>query len=162
MSFSGPQISAFSASRSFHVRSLFLFGFFWFKEQEKQTESNPLSSQSRFDPYQLGVITMPLSSGVKGLRLDIKYNLTASRQGSGLTFLWLHIQKLYLLTYFCPVRSCRCQNSCNWCASASPFKRQPVQFVLNGGEDNYPALVCSAPGHRPAETRDAPERFRSY
>lgn len=82
MSFSGPQISAFSASRSFHVRSLFLFGFFWFKEQEKQTESNPLSSQPRFDPYQLGVITMPLSSGVKGLRLDIKYDLTASRQGS--------------------------------------------------------------------------------
>lgn len=91
MSFSGPQISAFSASRSFHVRSLFLFGLFWFKEQEKQTESNPLSSQPRFDPYQLRVIMMSLCSGVNCLRLDIKHNfgVTASRRGSGLIFLYL-------------------------------------------------------------------------
>lgn len=50
----------------------FLFSVFQFKEQQKQTEANPLSSQQPLAGYQLRVIMMSHSSGVSSLMSDIK------------------------------------------------------------------------------------------
>lgn len=58
----------------------FLFRVFWFKEQQKQTEANPLSSQQLLAGYQLGVIMMSHSSGVSSLMLDIKYDFGLLRR----------------------------------------------------------------------------------
>lgn len=44
------------------------------------------------------------------------------------------------------------------CASASSFRSCPMQFVLNAGGDNYPALARPVLGLWPAATRDASER----
>lgn len=55
----------------------FLFGVFWFKEQQKQTEADPFFSQQLLAfcrGYQLRVIVMSHSSGVSSLMLDIKYD----------------------------------------------------------------------------------------
>lgn len=42
------------------------------------------------------------------------------------------------------------------------LSRVSLGNLLNAGADNYAALVCPAAGRWPAETGDAPERFRSY
>lgn len=139
----------------------FCSAFFWFKEQEKQTESNPLSSQPRLDAYQLRVIMMSLSSGVNRLRSHIKYNfgLRASRQGSSPAFTprgdcifrnFIY-RPIFAVAATIPVNDVLQQI----------LSRVSLCNLLNAAADNYAALVFPTAGHRPAETGDAPERFRS-
>lgn len=82
--FSAPEVTRTSLMRGSAPNSVlsqqvcpfmsdpFLFSVFQFKEQQKQTEANPLSSQQPLAGYQLRVIMMSHSSGVSSLMSDIK------------------------------------------------------------------------------------------
>lgn len=107
---------------------------------------------------------MSLSSGVNRLRSDFKYNfgLSASRHRSNCAFTSRH--------------GCIFRNFIHQCVSfflvaaripltdvlQQILSRVSLGNLLNAGADNYAALVCPAAGRWPAETGDAPERFRSY
>lgn len=104
---------------------------------------------------------MSLSSGVNRLRSDFKYNfgLSASRHRSNCAFTSRRNRNfIYQAVFFFPVAARISVTD----VLQQILSRISLGNLLNAGADNYAALVCPAAGHWPAETGDAPERFRSY